>query len=765
MGVRIAVMILLFAVTFLVNHGNAQLPPDLPWPGSDVSGQSVILQGGIAVASCGTLFSLDPANRFSVGMWNIDGVVPASGQIDATTTTQVYHHPSWLVSEIGNIFGVAINERTGDVFLSASSNYASGFLSQAAVIRYGDIGGGANDLAAAGTVYRVDAVTGQASVFAVLPQQSTTFTHVDCLLGNSQLERTTGVGLGNIHYDSIHDQFFVTNIEDGRIYRISTSGIILESYDPGIYDDGAPGISLLTDLVYGLAVEPNGSRLFFGGVSSTGSAVPSLWSINLSSTGAFVGNVNNNTLPTNATWDNIVGEQTLHINLVAENFPFPLDYAISDLEFTSESKLLAGIRVFCTNNWFASYNHTGESNEISPNGSGLYNQPVEFDVAFDTQGLEDGYGGVADYVRDDGTVDYIATSSDILNGTGPHGLVVFHAADAASVPVDPLAAISYGPGGDPKGIGGSVDVLSSFEAPECTFESDNILCDLDAIGQPTADFVVNGVFTNLQDIPGTHFLLPPDAVTPAGVELCFGSGDQVLQLPDPLNNGDSFEVGADPSNEEAIIIKNAMPGEEVCFRIVLLGDNGVECCTVEACFEMPPCDCLQVDRRFDDFGGGFICFGDPITISGGYSFQLTNLFGQDAHHCFLAPLDDISFIPDYFDLVAINSGPLSQGQSVPLTTGFSTVNHGSTVEFLVTIHNEDFSECCTRVHSIFLPSCTSEPAMLLGDINEDGGVNLLDVQPFVDLITNGQFDEKADTNMDGSVNLLDIGPFIDILNP
>ena len=305
---------------------------------------------------------------------------------------------------------------------------------------------------------------------------------------------------------------------------------------------------------------------------------------------------------------------------------------------------------------------------------------------------------------------------------------------------------------------------------ECTFESNNILCDLDAMGQPTGDYIVNGVFTNLQDIPGTHFLLPPDAVSPAGVELCFGSGDQVLQLPAPLNNGDSFEIGADTSNEEAIIIKNAMPGEEVCFRIVLLGNNGVECCTVEVCFEMPPCDCLQVDRRLDDLGDAFFCLVDPttgdITLNGSYTFQLTNLFGQDVHHCFLAPLGDNIFTTDFFDLVAINSGPLGQGQSVLLSTNILAINPpGGNVEFLVTIHNEDFSECCTRVHSIFLPSCTSEPAMLLGDINEDGGVNLLDVQPFVDLITNGQFDEKADTNMDGSVNLLDIGPFIDILNP
>ena len=54
---------------------------------------------------------------------------------------------------------------------------------------------------------------------------------------------------------------------------------------------------------------------------------------------------------------------------------------------------------------------------------------------------------------------------------------------------------------------------------------------------------------------------------------------------------------------------------------------------------------------------------------------------------------------------------------------------------------------------------------ILGDVNCDGAVNLADVTPFVDLITNGVFLPKADINQDGEVNLLDVGPFIDLLAP
>ena len=53
---------------------------------------------------------------------------------------------------------------------------------------------------------------------------------------------------------------------------------------------------------------------------------------------------------------------------------------------------------------------------------------------------------------------------------------------------------------------------------------------------------------------------------------------------------------------------------------------------------------------------------------------------------------------------------------------------------------------------------------LLGDVNMDGVVNLLDVQPFVKLISGALFQAEADVNQDGAVNLLDVEPFIAILS-
>ena len=63
--------------------------------------------------------------------------------------------------------------------------------------------------------------------------------------------------------------------------------------------------------------------------------------------------------------------------------------------------------------------------------------------------------------------------------------------------------------------------------------------------------------------------------------------------------------------------------------------------------------------------------------------------------------------------------------------------------------------------NVFVHEITND--FLLGDINGDGAVNLLDVAPFIDLIANGEFDKAGDINGDGAVDLLDVAGFIDLL--
>ena len=56
-----------------------------------------------------------------------------------------------------------------------------------------------------------------------------------------------------------------------------------------------------------------------------------------------------------------------------------------------------------------------------------------------------------------------------------------------------------------------------------------------------------------------------------------------------------------------------------------------------------------------------------------------------------------------------------------------------------------------------------EPNFIVGDVNGDGVVDLLDVAPFVDAIISGVYQPAADINQDGSIDLLDVQPLVAIL--
>jgi hypothetical protein len=57
-----------------------------------------------------------------------------------------------------------------------------------------------------------------------------------------------------------------------------------------------------------------------------------------------------------------------------------------------------------------------------------------------------------------------------------------------------------------------------------------------------------------------------------------------------------------------------------------------------------------------------------------------------------------------------------------------------------------------------------ELPFLLGDVNQDGVVNFLDISPFISVLSNSTFADEADINGDGNVDFLDISPFIALLS-
>lgn len=77
---------------------------------------------------------------------------------------------------------------------------------------------------------------------------------------------------------------------------------------------------------------------------------------------------------------------------------------------------------------------------------------------------------------------------------------------------------------------------------------------------------------------------------------------------------------------------------------------------------------------------------------------------------------------------------------------------------------------CDGRQDMFIADCNGysmfvqDHTVLLGDVDRNGTVDLVDVQPFVDLLSSGvSCHAQADCNQDGIVNLMDVAPFVAIL--
>ena len=108
---------------------------------------------------------------------------------------------------------------------------------------------------------------------------------------------------------------------------------------------------------------------------------------------------------------------------------------------------------------------------------------------------------------------------------------------------------------------------------------------------------------------------------------------------------------------------------------------------------------------------------------------------------------------------------LAAGESafVSISGETSTIGTFATV-FSLVLSDVDLPGAINQAMTLIATYQVVDAVFVLGDINGDGAVNLLDVGPFVDLIGAGGFELEADINEDGVVNLLDVGPFVDLLS-
>lgn len=185
-------------------------------------------------------------------------------------------HASWKGTNMGDVFGITIDAEKNVYFSATKSISSSGSTGTSA--------GVAGD----GGVYKMDANTWIVSPFI--------------FSGNGTNEiPNQGNGLGNIAYDKWNNQLFITNFEDGKIYRFDMQGNLLSTFDPFNVNTTELGVfSGHGEALWGINIygDNEGVKVYFSlwtednSLSDASGDNNSVWSIDLDASGDFTGNEN-----------------------------------------------------------------------------------------------------------------------------------------------------------------------------------------------------------------------------------------------------------------------------------------------------------------------------------------------------------------------------------------------------------------------------------------------------------------------------------------
>jgi hypothetical protein len=300
--------------------------------------------GQVAAVTCYALNPNDPAIAV-IDLKNQAGAPLDSNWfpgLPSNPPTAFYHHPSWSQTNLGDVFGLTL-DGNGNVFVAAGSVYRR----QGPGVFPTQLSHKA--AAGPGGIYRLAVGTGTG---AATPQvfvgtvDATTYISGNLLPNKDPLgvggTTTEAPGLGNLTFDCQTNMFYVTNFEDGLIYRINAAGTILDQWNhganisPQILDNAQVGLTQLGRRVW--AVKTYNNRLYYSVWRNDRKANNGLrneiWSVGLNdTTGAFV------------------GPQQLEISLpvyVEQGVPQNWSSPVSDISFMNNGTMLLAERTMET---------------------------------------------------------------------------------------------------------------------------------------------------------------------------------------------------------------------------------------------------------------------------------------------------------------------------------------------------------------------------------------------------------------------------------
>ncbi len=253
MALRVTLIIILIIVILLLLRCCQPTPQQVSAPHVTGERLATLHLGDAVVTGFSGTFRIDdePSNPIDIDSVLPPGVSPtdrrfidlngpAARVFDNSTPGYVWDGRLWTTptrrnitaGEVGQVFGVAIDDLLyPNIYLSATSAYGLNLLTPASAddefptrVTTGQRGanwmpGQFGPSGGPGSIWKVDGQTGRISLFA-----------------NIELDGigTGPASLGNLAYDLVHRQLFVSDLSTGMIHRLGLNGEDLEQYDHGV---------------------------------------------------------------------------------------------------------------------------------------------------------------------------------------------------------------------------------------------------------------------------------------------------------------------------------------------------------------------------------------------------------------------------------------------------------------------------------------------------------------------------------------------------
>lgn len=201
---------------------------------------------GWAAATC---FSGFNNNDWQQGISNSDYVMglidvrnAAAAPRGSNWSPPMQHYPAFRADTLGQVFGLAVDEGTC-IYVTASSLYGNSI---------------------SGVIGFNWGMAGPGGVYKLCPDASGAY-HVS----NTTSLPNGGSGLGQVTYDPVHQQLFVSNFQDGEIYRLDANTLVPlgPNYDFPGYATAAPAANpdfiALGERVWAVEYNPFDGKLYF----------------------------------------------------------------------------------------------------------------------------------------------------------------------------------------------------------------------------------------------------------------------------------------------------------------------------------------------------------------------------------------------------------------------------------------------------------------------------------------------------------------------